>query len=1002
MDMMNTAEAFRILGTEPVKDEKQIKNAYREKLTVTNPEDDPEGFKRLRQAYEEACRYAKSQEPQEQEAAQADETPSGMWVAKAEDIYRNIHRRCSLEEWNALFQEDVFLFLEEEENCRLKLIRFLMEHYKLPTQIWRLMDQKLSIAADIHRLKEYFPAEFLSFVASKCERGEDVEFTQFEGEAEAPYDLFLQYYDRCWQALQAEELEQAGELLESADRLQIYHPIMEINRATLLVKSERQEEAFALMEQLLERYPKDALIVYNAAELYWSRERKEKAASLYRELKQENDSHYMANVRLCAWYYEQREYRIAKNCAEKVLSFGVDDTFMELLANINRELEKDLEMQYRLRGECETGLELCWCYLQDGKICRGLRMARSLRDRILPDRDVEYKGLMAKLCVEETEYEAAVEWAEKWEQALLDKIAGKEQGEDTEKDRDRIRQSHLIRVQCYRGMGYTEHEEGRESAAAYNRLAVKELEGLETGSSKDIGILLEKAQVYLQLEEYEKSLEICERLIEDYQIYAAAATSQEVHRRQWNAQGVVADGRICIRHFPGYIRAYEHVANVYLDLERYEDLKQLLGEAAKNGINSVILEAYQYRMNHEVPSKEEFDKRKWEYRKNILPLVEEGCQGWYEKYLPGITELLYWYPSAGMLVERGIYHRAGHHLQEAVKDFEKALAEKPGNPHALRELSLVLKYRGEYDKALICLKKAIRYWEGKVPAGIYMEMGNLYSLLRDNENALEIYRSRKTESAAASDYYMTRLTTVLLDGGKWQEAVSQIQTVYKEDSCRRFEQMVRCLQEAGQLETARRELGRWRRRAMPGLCEFCAVASPAVPRYYSRLAWQELLEGQPDKAVKAFEREARNRKSSGREGAYCDLLFLCALYGEEQTGRKYGAQLKEWLEHYRREKENTYYNREKELLRYEFFAAYFTEPEEVLWRLLEREPQCEICRHCIKCVCEKLDGARMVLLLRQNRQEELQDLLKRKEEQHPCDLYLRAVQVYRRKGEKGL
>ena len=36
------------MGIEATKEEKAIKNAYREKLATTNPEDDPESFKRLR------------------------------------------------------------------------------------------------------------------------------------------------------------------------------------------------------------------------------------------------------------------------------------------------------------------------------------------------------------------------------------------------------------------------------------------------------------------------------------------------------------------------------------------------------------------------------------------------------------------------------------------------------------------------------------------------------------------------------------------------------------------------------------------------------------------------------------------------------------------------------------------------------------------------------------------------------------------------------------------
>ena len=75
----------------------------------------------------------------------------------------------------------------------------------------------------------------------------------------------------------------------------------------------------------------------------------------------------------------------------------------------------------------------------------------------------------------------------------------------------------------------------------------------------------------MEMEEYEKSIEVTRKLIDDYQIYAAYATSMEVYRRQWDAQGVVQCGRQCMNIFPNYVRAYEHVAKVYLDLKHTED-----------------------------------------------------------------------------------------------------------------------------------------------------------------------------------------------------------------------------------------------------------------------------------------------------------------------------------------------------------------------------------------------------------------------------------------------
>ena len=53
---------FNTLGIEATKEEKEIKKAYRDKLHTVNPEDDPNGFKILREAYEEALKYARQKE----------------------------------------------------------------------------------------------------------------------------------------------------------------------------------------------------------------------------------------------------------------------------------------------------------------------------------------------------------------------------------------------------------------------------------------------------------------------------------------------------------------------------------------------------------------------------------------------------------------------------------------------------------------------------------------------------------------------------------------------------------------------------------------------------------------------------------------------------------------------------------------------------------------------------------------------------------------------------
>lgn len=1003
---MNREEAFRILGIEATKDERALKGAYREKLTVTNPEDDPEGFKRLRRAYEEACGYARETEDAEgdEQEPPRDTTPSGLWLERAVEIYGNIRSRQDVKLWKALFDDDVFLSLEEEENCREKLLRFLTEHFKLPTEVWKLFDRRLSIVKDAKLLRERFPANFVYYIAGRCERGEDLDFTQFRGPEDGDYDRFLECYDRCWQALHEDRLEEAKRCLEEADATGIRHPVVEVSRANVLVRQGRIGEAVDLLERELAEYPGDPMISYNFAEILWSQKDngsyRRRAAGLYQELKAENDSHYMANARLAEWHYEEGRFREAKKCAERVLTAGADDGFMELLAKINSELEKGLEAGYRERGDWESGLELCWCYLQDGRTARGIRLALGLEGKLPPEKEAEYYGLMAKLYTEEADYEEAIAMTRHWEPALeakMAKNAGADENEDR-KDRDRLRQARLIRMQCCHSLGYRD----REKFA----LAIEEGKSILTGSAKDVGVLLEMAQIYTAMEEYELSLEVCRRLIEEFQVFAAYASMLEAYRRQLDAAGVVRAAGQCMRYFPGFVKSYEYLAKVYLDLNRREDFDKVYEDAQKNGAGSVLLDAYRFQMREEVMDISRLNEKLKEFRRSYFKHVEEGKEEYYEKGLPILTEYLYHYPDDFMLVERALFHRAAHRLEEAREDFEKALYINPSNPYALNGLSFTYKYQGDYERALVCLKKAILYMDQEMSPVIYADKGNLYALLGDAGAAYKAYR-RYEEIAGEnrSNWFGDNLAEFAMRAGRAGEAASIYERFYVKDDWARYERLANLYLATGEKERARQVLGQWRRELGGGFAEsflhFLKSGSSAVsgkrntasyPAYYCCRGWWELLYGGRKAAVRAFEQMFRNGLSEKTmEDKICDAVFACILCGDEEKGKRYAARLQFWLDREKTVGRRKYYNRQKAHLQLEFLAAYYTESEERLQELLDMEDRCEICHSCTCPLCRELEGVKILLLLRNGKREEARERLERNLLVQPWDVYMLAI-----------
>lgn len=989
---MEVLEIFQILGIEITKDEQAIKNAYREKLAVTNPEDDPEGFKRLRAAFEAAGKYARTPDEEEPAATERDESPSGLWVEKVAAVYANIQDRQNAACWEELFKEDVFLSLEEEENCRLKLVRFLLDHFKLPTVIWKLLDEKLSLTRDMQSLKEYFPQDFLRYVVYKCEHGEELDFTLFEGPLDGQYDQFIYYYEGCVRAMNQGNLDQAREQLVCADRLNIMHPYHELSRAQLAEKEGRTEAAVDQVLSLHTNYPADDTVAFQTAELLWRNNRKDRAAEIYEALRSDKEDHYSANRRLSEYYYDKGDFKQAKKCAEQVLNYGVQPDFSELLDKINIEIEKDLEKTYEETGDMEAGLELCWCYLQDGKNSKGIRIACELEQKLPKEKEAEYYGLLTKLYAELAEYETAVCMAERMETSLREKIASGK-SDNVEKDKNRISQSYAIRLRALRNMGFRDK--------AYWDTAMKLYESAEEEILNEIGVMLEVAYVYLEMGEYDKCLEITEKLVEKYQIYAAHAPRMDAFRRQWDAAGVIQESRLCQQYFPEYIRSYEFAAKVYLDLKRPDDLKYILDLAKQNNVKSPILEAYAYQMEHEIPESSIINEKLKEFRKTNYQKVSKGEMEDFEESLKEITEYLYMYPGSYMLVERGYYYRLAHKMAEAKADYEKATIEDPGYCYAYNGLQVVYRVTCEFEKALTTMNKAIFYAKGDMEqadyAGLFATRGDIYSLLGDYEMALASYKQYVTEGgeeALKNSYCMSRMAACQMRCGLYEEAVATIRTAYSDAPLDAYKEIAEMYIMTHHGKEIKEHFAAWKKELFV-LDKNSDKVCGYFEDYFSQKAWYSLVHGTRTQTIADFDAWIHYKKTGNKEGALCDGIIAALLCGDEKTARKWSEELKsitaKRMANYGKkigELDPNYLNRQKGKLQKDILSNYFDKTAEEIDAMLETEKELEICHFCTYHLCKELEGVRVMHLFHTGRVEEAIARLERNLKLQPYDEYM--------------
>lgn len=182
-----TREQWEVLGIEQTKDEEVIVNAYRTKLLGVNPEDDQEGFMKLREAFENAMAYAKSEDLGEEEKKQdgpvfsedpAVDAAIKEHIRKLNDIYSDFDKRRDENLWKEWAANPICRDLDSCDNMCEAVLVFLMRHFCLPNSAWKVLDATFSILDRKETLLEKFPLDYYQFLEVRIKEGDFVEYDE--------------------------------------------------------------------------------------------------------------------------------------------------------------------------------------------------------------------------------------------------------------------------------------------------------------------------------------------------------------------------------------------------------------------------------------------------------------------------------------------------------------------------------------------------------------------------------------------------------------------------------------------------------------------------------------------------------------------------------------------------------------------------------------------------------------------------------------------------------
>ena len=359
---------WSILGIEPTEDKEIIKRAYMTELPKYNPEDDPQGFTRLRLAYENILNEINRKDKLSEEKS----TPVDRFMGQLEDIYQDIIKRRDGRVWEELLQDEVCIRLDLVDEAEEKVMTFLMENNILPKKIWILLEKCFDWRARKDLLKETYPPNFIDFILNNTIYEELTdELFQLEPEAKAHhFDRWVRLYYEI-----SDEINLAGSNMAEPDQdkelileekkaeleaLPLNHIYYQAQLARKHLMTKEAQEAYSLIEPLFIKHPKDSFIGYIHAMALLDKGEPQMALIQFQELLEEDPNFLNGKKGLVDVYVALEDYETAREILLKILEeyphdgyggsmfFHVTEKLIELFQGKHQANPEDLEITLEL------------------------------------------------------------------------------------------------------------------------------------------------------------------------------------------------------------------------------------------------------------------------------------------------------------------------------------------------------------------------------------------------------------------------------------------------------------------------------------------------------------------------------------------------------------------------------------------------------------------------------------------------------------------------------
>ena len=588
--------AFAILNIEMTKDESLIRSAYRMALPANHPEDNPEGFQLLREAYEKALAYSRifNHDPEPE-----DNTPIGVLRKKLAGIYQSISARTCYESWKELLWEDVFDDLDSYEEAKWELFTFLQGNYRIPREIYQLLNERFDVCENVQEFREKLSAAFVDYMVSNVSNencGYSYEwFRMLDGRDDADYDSFLDYVQELEEALHNEDMTRAERLIRMIDAMGIRYPYYTLDKADYFIAIGKKEEAKAIALELadMETYRNDAPIQMRCGEVLWRVGEKQKAyVSLCQSLVLD-DENYIGNKYAALYEMEHGELKNALHHIYAAEMLREDEEVNKAVIGLERQFialcGKDAETL-----EAEDARLLGYAYRYQGELDKAIAVIKSKASYETEIKD--YHMLIFYLYKQKEDYTLAFKYGKRRLECVKEKLAELEAGALVSKNDTK---ESLMRSLCDSNlqlglvlMVRAKNAWLRKERVKWYQEAIPFLTSAWDEAPENIIAQMNLAYCYLEIREFQKTYTMYDALISRLgEQSGLLILKQKLCYEMGKAQEVVGLYYQMLYQGARDAGIYEYAARVYLDEERFDDAKNILAKADSDGVTSYGLRA---------------------------------------------------------------------------------------------------------------------------------------------------------------------------------------------------------------------------------------------------------------------------------------------------------------------------------------------------------------------------------------------------------------------------